>query len=116
MKTKTFSPQENGRTPLDADLASLPDDDEIERLIQAYVRPDPHRAGVDRARVVADGRGAPVWAVIGDLRGGQGLAATADGYDLPREAVVAALGYYRRHRSIIDHRLAINDGTLRPVG
>ena len=36
------------------------------------------------------------------------VARVADDYEVPREAVEAALAYYRRHREVIDARIAAN--------
>ncbi len=59
----------------------------------------------DRARLA--GSGVEVWALIGYLRA-YSVDETAVDYDLPREAVEAALAYYEQNRGIIDARLAAN--------
>lgn len=103
---------EIGHPHLDAAIATIPDEATGDRLIERYVRPDAHRPGLDRARVVVGRRSVPIWAVIGNLRGGGGIGETGDAYDLPEEAVAAAVAYYARHRRLIDHRLAVNDGDM----
>lgn len=76
-------------------------------LIERYIEENPHRPGVDEARVRQ--HGAPVWALVGHLDAAGGdLDTVAHDYRLPREAVDAALAYYRRHKDAIDARLATN--------
>ena len=66
---------------------------------------DPHRPGVERARLVA--YGTPVWALIGYMGGEDGdVSQTAADYGIPEAAVWAALAYYREHREAIDALLA----------
>ena len=66
---------------------------------------DPHRPGVERARLVE--YGVPVWALIGYMGGEDGdVARTAADYRIPEAAVRAALAYYREHREAIDALLA----------
>ena len=101
---------EIGRPHLDAALSTIPNEATADRLIEQFVRPDPHRPGLDRARVVVGERNVPIWALIGTLRGGGGIEQTAEAYEVPEEVVVAAVAYYARHRLLIDHRLAVNDG------
>ena len=116
MISKTVTAERLGQAALDAAVAALPDDPTVQRLVQTYVQRDPRRPGLDRARVVAGGHGTPIWAIIGDLRGGEGLESTAATYELPKEAVLAAIGFYREHQAVIDHRLAINDGANPSIG
>lgn len=67
--------------------------------------PDPHRPGVERARL-AD-YGIAVWALIGYMGGEDGdIARTAADYGIPEAAVRAAIDYYRQHRLAIDALLA----------
>ncbi len=75
-------------------------------LVAAYIEEDPVRPGQDEVRL--NGYGVSVWAIIGYWKGVGDIAATAAGYDLPVEAVEAALAYYERHREIIDARLDAN--------
>jgi uncharacterized protein (DUF433 family) len=57
--------------------------------------------------------GVRVWAVIGALRANAGdISAAAADYDLPPEAMAAALAYYDRHRAVIDARLTLNAAAL----
>ena len=50
-----------------------------------------------------------VWALIGHARAVRGDSArVARDYELPQEAVEAASSFYRRHKAIIDDRLAAN--------
>lgn len=76
-------------------------------LVARWIEQNPDRPGLGEARVV--GYGVPVWALVGYRLMVDGDAdRIADDYDLPREAVVAALAYYRRHRAVIDARIAAN--------
>jgi uncharacterized protein (DUF433 family) len=66
---------------------------------------DPHRPGVERARLVQ--YEIPVWALIGYMGGEDGaVSQTAADYGIPEAAVRAALAYYRAHREAIDALLA----------
>ena len=76
-------------------------------LIERYVTLE--RVG-DPARAWLRGSGVPVWALVGLWRTVDEDAATvADEYQLPLEAVEAALAYYRQHKPEIDGRLAAID-------
>jgi uncharacterized protein (DUF433 family) len=78
-----------------------------QELIEKYIEPNPHRPGIAEARVV--GYGVSVWALVGYLEAVHGdVARVANDYRLPREAVEAALAYYRRHKNLIDARLEAN--------
>jgi uncharacterized protein (DUF433 family) len=82
-----------------------------ERLIARWIEPSPYLPGVDEARIRETG--VPVWALIGYLPAvGDDPARVAHDYELPVEAVQAALAYYRKHRPAIDARLAQNAGTV----
>lgn len=70
-------------------------------------RAESGQSGLDEARVV--GRGVEVWALVGYVEAYRGdLARVARAFDLPVEAVEAALAYYRAHRCAIDNRIAAN--------
>jgi uncharacterized protein (DUF433 family) len=77
------------------------------RLIETFVERDPYAPEVEEARIV--GYGVPVWALVGHAQatGGDSEEVARD-YDLPREAVEAAMAYYRRHKAAIDTRIAAN--------
>jgi len=81
-------------------------------LIARWIRPHPHRSGPED--VVVDESFVPVYALIGYLPvvGGD-LRQVAGAYDVPVEAVEAAVAYYHRHRAIIDAR--IYSGEADPV-
>ena len=69
--------------------------------------PDPTRPGFGEYRL--KDRGVPIWAIIGSLtEDADNIDEVAEAYDVPREAVEAALAFYRRHRAAIDVRLAQN--------
>ncbi|MGH2352853.1 MAG: DUF433 domain-containing protein [Chloroflexota bacterium] len=83
------------------------DEREVQTLIDRWIESNPHKPGKANARV--RNYGVSVWALIGHAQAISGDSAqVASDYDLPREAVEAAFAFYRRHKSIIDDRLAAN--------
>lgn len=77
------------------------------KLVETYIEPNPNRPGVANARLV--GYAVPVWALIGYLDAVHGdVAQVAEDYGVPREAVDAALEYYRQNQNAIDARIAAN--------
>ncbi len=81
--------------------------DVSDEVITRWIVENPDRPGADDVRV--SGFGVPVWALIGHAHAtGAGASEIAGDYELPAEAVVAALAYYERHRPLIDERLAAN--------
>jgi uncharacterized protein (DUF433 family) len=82
------------------------DDQEI---IDRYIDLDTDRYPGGRADARLRTYGVPVWALIGQLRVLDGdVDQVARDYELPREAVEAALAYYRRNKEYIDARLLLN--------
>ncbi|MGI8854738.1 MAG: DUF433 domain-containing protein [Thermomicrobiales bacterium] len=82
-----------------------------EDLIARYIVPHPTKMGVDQA--VIAGYGVSVWALVGYLRGTDATAErVAADYDLPVEAVEAAMAYYRQHKALFDSRIAVNDAAF----
>jgi uncharacterized protein (DUF433 family) len=78
-----------------------------DKLIGQYIEANPHRPGLDEARLKE--YGVAVWALIGHLPAvGGDIAQVAYNYHVPLEAIEAALAYYERHREIIDARIAAN--------
>ncbi len=78
-----------------------------ERLIARYIEPNPNKPGLDEAWL-ADSA-VSVWALIGYLRAvGGDIEQVANDYEVPREAVEAAIAYYRKHKELIDNRIAAN--------
>lgn len=76
-------------------------------LIDRYIDFHPHRSGPGDARIA--GYGYAVWILIDALdAAGQDVARVAREYELPQDAVRAAIGYYRRHRDAIDARTRAN--------
>lgn len=79
-------------------------------LIEKWIEPNPHRAGGGYARVKA--YGVSVWILVSYLQGpGADIAKAAQDYDMPEEAVQAALAYYERNernKILIDDRLDAN--------
>ena len=75
---------------------------------QPYIEPNPHHPGRGDARV--RGTGISVWALVAYWQAsGHDAAQTAMDYELPLEAVEAALTYYRQNQGAIDARLEAND-------
>jgi uncharacterized protein (DUF433 family) len=84
--------------------AALNDDADV---IARWVEPDPNRPGAFDVRIVD--YGVHVWALVGYLEAVNGdINRVAKDYDLPIDAVRAALAYYRQHKEIIDAWLAAN--------
>jgi uncharacterized protein (DUF433 family) len=79
-----------------------------DELIARYIELDPRRPWPGDAWLRDSG--VHVWALVGHWRlaRAQDVTAVACDYDLPVEAVQAALAYYRRHTAAIDARLAEN--------
>lgn len=97
----------NGRNDQGQEQAAAAAKSEQE-LIARWIAPDPQQRGRAEACVIQGW--VPVWALIGYLPAVDGdIAAVARDYDLPREAVEAALAYYRENRDAIDARLLLND-------
>jgi uncharacterized protein (DUF433 family) len=105
--------QDNNRPQRTADV----DLDHLRRM----VGPDPHRPGPARGRLVAEQ--IPVWAIVGYVGAvagttepaaitGETIARVAKDYDIPYEAVQAALLYYEEHRCAIDALLEANAAVL----
>ena len=60
--------------------------------------------------------GVHVWALIGHLAANNGnVTQAAIDYDLPSEAVLAALAYYWPNRAAIDARLALHAAFFTPA-
>lgn len=85
------------------EVHSTTDDD----LIARYVVCNPHRPGLDRAELKDSG--VEVWALVAYYEDAaqEDVDCVARAYAVPREAVEAALAYYKRHRSLIDARLTV---------
>lgn len=87
--------------------------EEVDKLIAEYIEMDPYKSGQDHARIVDVG--VSVWAFISHLHAvGDDLIQAAEDYELPREAAEAAVHYYRRHKSLIDARITVNEAPFVP--
>jgi uncharacterized protein (DUF433 family) len=76
-------------------------------LIARWIEPDPNRPGAYNVWIVE--YCIHVWALIGHLEAVDNCVdRVAEDYDIPVEAVRAAVDYYRAHKEIIDARLAAN--------
>lgn len=74
-------------------------------LIERYIDDRPYGKADARLRDY----GVHVWAIIGQLRAAEGdLDEVAQDYCVPREAIEAALAYYRHNKEYIDARLLLN--------
>jgi uncharacterized protein (DUF433 family) len=80
-----------------------------QELIARYIDPEWDRYPSGRADARLKDYGVPVWALIGQLRAiGDDLDELAQSYRLLREAVDAALAYYRQNKKYIDARILLN--------
>lgn len=79
-----------------------------DELIERYIEFNPNRPGRDRAQI--KDCGIEVWALIAYYREGakRDIKRVAKDYDIPLDAVRAALAYYDRERNLIDARLELN--------
>lgn len=78
-------------------------------LIAKYIEPHPSKPGRAFARVKT--RGVPVWALVAFLADDFSNAdEVASEYAIPREAVEAAIAYYRQNKAYIDAWLLLNRG------
>lgn len=88
-------------------------DTRTEGLITRWIEPNPHKPGSAEALVLP--RRVSVWAVVGQIELEHGrLQNVAEAYDLPAEAVEAAVSYHERHRAEIDARIARNRAFFAP--
>ena len=72
-------------------------------LVKKYIEP-----AASPADAWVYGYGVDVWALIAYLRVVDGdIDQVSKAYDLPREAVEAALAYYSQHEKVIDARLML---------
>ncbi len=90
---------------IDGRLAMNEDPPPLEEPLAGYI---------DQSWGAGDARlkpwGVQVWAIIGYLKAAKGDEEwVAGGYEIPVEAVRAAQAYYKRHKDVIDARLAMND-------
>lgn len=84
-----------------------------EQLIARWIEPNPHKPGSAEALVLP--RRISVWALIELWRlDGKSLPDVAEAYDLPLEAVQAAVSYYRRHKAEVDARIERNNAAFAP--
>ena len=82
-----------------------------QELINEYIEQDPIRPGPASVRLRASG--VSVWALVAYYQAaGNDLERVAADYQLPREAVEAALAYYRCHQASIDARIANHVGAF----
>ena len=88
-----------------AEEAAHTEGEGAQALIARWITPIPHRP----SEMVLTGYGVAVWALVGYARGvDEDVAEVARAYELPPDAVRAALVYFRRHPLQIDAKLAAN--------
>lgn len=89
----------------------------MDQLFAQHIEHNPDHPGPAEARLI--GYGVPIWALVGYLNAVNGdVRRVALDYDLPQEAVLAALLYYQEYKALIDARIAANeapDGNGTPV-
>jgi uncharacterized protein (DUF433 family) len=91
---------------LDSVLART-DDSRGQALIERWIRQHPHKRGPAEAVVAESFESVHALVPYLDAVGGD-VDRVAEDYDVPREAVEAAIAFYRRHRALIDARVAEN--------
>jgi hypothetical protein len=80
---------------------------DADRLIEKYIRRNRYKPGRHEARAVDErGDGPSIWRLIPQLRI-ETVDTVAEGYDLPRDSVVAVIAFYRRHRQLFDAKLLL---------
>ena len=77
-------------------------------LIKRHIETNPYRPGPDDVRLVDSA--VPVWALIGHWKAvGRDAAQVVHDYEVSEEEMDAAMAYYRKHRAVINGRLAANN-------
>jgi uncharacterized protein (DUF433 family) len=77
-------------------------------LIERHIEQDPSRPGLADARLIR--YEIPVWTLIGAVHAADGEAERVSrDYQVPVDAVEAAIVYYLRHKAAIDARLVAQD-------
>jgi uncharacterized protein (DUF433 family) len=81
-------------------------------LIEPYNVEDTYRPGPAEVRLVQ--YGTQVWAIVSYYQQAvqNDLDRVAADYDIPREAVEAALAYYQMHQQAIDARILLNNSSV----
>jgi uncharacterized protein (DUF433 family) len=81
-------------------------------LIERYIIEDPYRSGPAEARLAH--YGTHVWALVSYYQQAvkNDVDRVAADYEIPREAVEAALAYYRKHQKAIDARILLNNSSV----
>ncbi len=82
-------------------------DTEQEALIARWIQPNPHKPGAAAAWVLP--HHVSVWAIVMQLQlDGWNVPGVAAWYELPVEAVEAAIEFYQRHKVDVDAKIAHN--------
>ena len=83
-------------------------------LVDAMIEQDPSKPGRHNARFKE--YGTHVWAVLGVLQRTNGdVAATAREWQMPEDAVRAAIRYYERHKELFDAYFLLDEEEWRSV-
>jgi uncharacterized protein (DUF433 family) len=91
-------------------LAEIRDDDRLPReqeLIDRLIEPHYGKRGYSESVVVDNGTS--VWVVIQDWLSDSDLTRVRSNWGLTEEAFAAAIAYYRRHKQVIDARIALEE-------
>lgn len=76
-------------------------------LIDRWIEFHPRKPGEAEARLRE--YAIPIWAIVGDLPLSHGdVQELALAFEVPNDAIDAALAYYKEHRAAIDARIAEN--------
>jgi uncharacterized protein (DUF433 family) len=76
-------------------------------LIARHIDPNPHGRGPAEARLAE--YGPAVWAIVAYWRAaGENAGEVARDFQVPAEAVEAALAFYRLHKDLIEARLLLS--------
>lgn len=76
-------------------------------LLQRYIELDPYRPAVYEAQTRDEG--IPVWVLVSSVDAADGkIQAVADSYEIPAEAVEAAILFFMLHRAEITARIEGN--------
>lgn len=83
-------------------------EEERERLIRTHVTSNPNKPGIAEAWIHPEH--VSVWAIVSYLEAVHGdLEQAAHDYDLPLDAVKAAVAYFSRHQSVIAAHIEANE-------
>ena len=89
-------------------FGSVPRWDDEDPLIAKYIEAHPGKPDASNARL--KDYGYSVWSLVYNLQGtNSNVARVASDYQIPEEAVLAALAFYRHHPAAIDLKILEHD-------